>query len=352
MRILLAENSPFVIKVISDLLQDESEMELCGICKSWPEIMDSLNRFKPDVLVMSSRLNKSLADEMVREIMIVSPVAILLLCGKEQSQTEASLRALRFGALDIILKPEMPTTFNVEKIGPELLSGIRMAARVRVIRHVETSAQVYVQRARQRLDQADPVSPEKAPHARNVVAIGVSTGGPPVLHTILASLPPDLPAALIIAQHMPGEFVGEFINQLSRNSLLRVARVEHNLFLREATAYVAGGDVDVEITPDGRIRVIPTTGQSNFSPSVNLLFESLSQRTAVGKTGIILTGMGRDGARGAAELRRSGGTIIVQSPDTCAVSAMPDAIIEARLADYLLPPGAIGPKIRELIAGH
>lgn len=351
MRILLAENSPFVIKVITELIDQEPDMELCGISRSWKETRQALASLRPQVLVLASRLDRYMADEMVREIMISSPVGIILLCGNDAAQREASLTALRYGALDIVLKPDMPTTFNVEKIGPEVLSQIRIASRVRVIRHLETSAQVYFERARKRLSEtgaADQPS-ERSPQAQNIVAIGVSTGGPAVLHQIMSSIPRDFAGAILIAQHMPGEFVDEFISQLARICSIQVVRASHNTFLREKTAYVAGGDVDVEVTPDGRMRVLPTSDQTSYAPSVDRLFRSLAGRGVPGRLGVVLTGMGRDGASGAAVLRQAGGTILVQTPDTCAVSGMPEAVIDSRQVDYILPPQAIGPKMVELL---
>lgn len=349
-RVYLAEASPFVVRFVEDLVASTPEIELIGSSGSWPRALADISGTGPDVVLLASRLGRNGAGEMARELMEKSPVASIIITGRAPEEIETTFEAIRAGAIDFLLKPEMPTTINLEHLGPELMAKIFTARKIRVIRRVKTDEAAYSETVKIMMNSGDgKLRPQGVCPARNLVAIGVSTGGPPVVQEILSSLPDSLPAAIVIAQHMPRGFAEDFASLLNRATALEVRIPRNGERLVEGVAYLAAGDCNVSVQADGTLALIQAEGGNAYTPSVDLLFSSVASNFKGIRIGVILTGMGEDGARGAQQIKRSGGRVIAQSRDTCTVFGMPGAAMALNAVDFALHPWGISRKIVEIL---
>jgi two-component system chemotaxis response regulator CheB len=248
---------------------------------------------------------------------------------------EATLKAMELGAVDFIPKQLSKVSLDIVKIEKDLIARVKTVA-ARKMRHVPTRPSASRPAAAQVSRPA--VTPGGRP-VRDVVAIGVSTGGPPVVQKILSSLPADFPASIVIAQHMPAAFTGPFAKRLDSVSKISVKEAENGDVLRPGCAFVAPGGRHIVLDQRvSRVDVVVTDEPADalYKPSANVLISSVAR--AVGKRGlgVILTGMGSDGCEGVRDLKDKGGRALAQSDSTCVVYGMPKAIVDENLADEIV----------------
>jgi two-component system chemotaxis response regulator CheB len=243
------------------------------------------------------------------------------------------MAALQAGALALLEKPPAVTSPQFEQTIRHLVSTVKAMADVKVVQH-----------RRQRHEPPTFAIPEAAaPRVRTrIVALAASTGGPAALGQILSSLPANFPVPIVVVQHMARGFLGGFASWLSGNCTLKVKLAAAGDPLKPSTVYVAGDDRHLGVTPDFRIKLDDCKAISGFRPSANYLFASVAAVYGASAVAVILTGMGQDGLDGLRQLRAAGGRIIAQDEASCVVYGMPRAVIEAGLADTILPLSLIG----------
>ncbi|WP_026840291.1 chemotaxis-specific protein-glutamate methyltransferase CheB [Citrifermentans bremense] len=343
-RILLADDSALVRRILRDILQGEEDIQLAGEAGDGKEACELTFRLRPDLVLMDIRMPVMDGLEAIEEIMAQAPTPVLVLSGAvEASEVERAFTAIKRGALDVMEKPELGSADALEEFRCHLLQKVRLLARIRVIRHP---------RRRLRL----PVSlevPSLAP-GHDILAIGASTGGPKAVMTLLKSLPAGFPATVFVVQHIAAGFAPGFASWLNRECTLPVRiAVDGGRYL-PGEAVIAPDGRHMTLC-DGKIRLDSDPAVNCCRPSIDVFFNSLAQARCDRVVSILLTGMGRDGALGMLRIKEAGGTTIVQDEPSCAVFGMPKAAISLHAVDQVLPldlmPGAIA-KLFGVAAGN
>lgn len=334
-KVLVVDDSAFMRKAISTMLGKDPGIKVVGTARDGLEGLEMVRRLDPDVVTMDIEMPKMDGLTALRQIMMEAPRPVLMVSSLTTEGAEATLKAMELGAVDFIPKQLSKVSLDIVKIEKDLIARVKTVA-ARKMRHVPARGAAPRSAAPAAPRQA--VTPAGRP-LRDVVAIGVSTGGPPVVQKILSSLPADFPAAIVIAQHMPAAFTGPFAKRLDGVSKLTVKEAENGDVLRPGYAFVAPGGRHIVLDQRvSRVDVVVTDQPADalYKPSANVLISSVAQ--AVGKRGlgVILTGMGNDGCEGVRELKGRGGRALAQSDSTCVVYGMPKAIVDENLADEVV----------------
>jgi len=245
------------------------------------------------------------------------------------------VEALSAGAVDFVTKPSLARGESVEEIKRLLPLKIKAAAEARLGAY--------------RSYGAVEEKPEKlfypGPPARRVVAIGSSTGGPRALEEVLKGFPADLPAAVLITQHMPPGFTASFSQRLDRLSALKVKEAVDGESIREGEAYIAPGGVHLLVDKNGRTALSSAAPVNYVRPSADVMMQSVAEVYGPAVVGVILTGMGRDGAEGMSRIKEKGGHTVVQSPGSALIASMPKAVINKGAADEVVPLEEVAPAV-------
>lgn len=333
-KVLVVDDSAFMRKAISTMLDKDPGITVVGAARNGEEGLEMVRTLNPDVVTMDIEMPKMDGLTALRHIMMESPRPVLMVSSLTTEGAESTLKAMELGAVDFIPKQLSKVSLDIIKIEQDLIEKVKTVA-ARKMRHVTARSAAAKPKAR-------PVAPAPRPAGRpvrDVVAIGVSTGGPPVVQKILSSLPADFPAGIVIAQHMPAAFTGPFAQRLDGVSQIKVKEAEAGDVLKPGHAFVAPGGKHIVLDQKvSRIDVVVTEEPADalYKPSANVLISSVA--TAVGKRGlgVILTGMGNDGCEGVRDLKGKGGRALAQSDSTCVVYGMPKAIVDEDLADEII----------------
>lgn len=333
-KVLVVDDSAFMRKAISTMLDKDSDIKVIGVARDGQEGLDMVRKLDPDVVTMDIEMPKMDGLTALRHIMMESPRPVLMVSSLTTEGAESTLKAMELGAVDFIPKQLSKVSLDIIKIEKDLIARVKTVA-ARKMRHASPRAAARPAAAAAR---KPAVRPSGRP-VRDVVAIGVSTGGPPVVQKILSSLPADFPASIVIAQHMPAAFTGPFAKRLDSVSKISVKEAEPGDVLKAGHAFVAPGGKHIVLDQKvSRVDVVVTEEPADalYKPSANVLISSVAQ--AVGKRGlgVILTGMGNDGCEGVRDLKDKGGRALAQSDSTCVVYGMPKAIVDEKLADEII----------------
>jgi len=333
-KVLVVDDSAFMRKAISTMLDKDPGITVVGTANNGQEGLDMVRSLDPDVVTMDIEMPKMDGLTALRHIMMESPRPVLMVSSLTTEGAESTLKAMELGAVDFIPKQLSKVSLDIIKIEKDLIARVKTVA-ARKMRHVT---------ARPKRKRVAPVAPKPSAAVsgrpvRDVVAIGVSTGGPPVVQKILSSLPADFPASIIIAQHMPAAFTGPFAARLNSVSKLNIKEAETGDVLKPGHVFVSPGGRHIVLDQKiSRVDVVVTDEPAGelYKPSANVMISSVAK--AVGKRGlgVILTGMGYDGCEGVRDLKAKGGRALAQSDSTCVVYGMPKAIVDENLADEII----------------
>lgn len=333
-KVLVVDDSAFMRKALSTMLSKDKEINVVATARDGEEGLEFVRKYNPDVVTLDIEMPRMDGLKALRHIMMEMPRPVLMVSSLTTEGAEATLKALELGAVDFIPKQLSKVSLDIIKIEADLIAKVKAVAH-RKLRHF-----AHRPKATPTLEPIrGTIERPTGAQLRDVVAIGVSTGGPPAVQTVLSSLPKDFPASIVIAQHMPQAFTGPFAKRLDGLCQITVKEAENGERLQNGVAYVAPGGqhlvldqkvsrIDVVVTPEPR--------EALYKPSANVLVRSVAE--AVGKRGlgVILTGMGSDGMEGIQALKQKGGRALAQSDNTCVVYGMPKAIVDAGLADEIV----------------
>ncbi len=351
-RVLIVDDSAFLRKILGDALKQEKDIEVVATAVNGRVALAKNRDLRPDLVILDVQMPELDGLQTLSELMKAeSPPAVLMFSALTREGAELTLRALEAGASDFVCKPQG----GAEKIGDtarDLAEKIRQIVRHRsatgrtsLVARVKTRMAV----ARGRAAQA-PVIREPA-----IVCVGISTGGPAALMKLFAGLDRSAPAMALV-QHMPAAFVAPLAARLSDVSDMKIRVASQGLKLEKGVCLVAPGDYQMEILPDGlecRAVLKKAPSVSGHCPSADVLLSTAASAATTRAIGILMTGMGRDGADGMAAIRRCGGRTIAQDESSCTVFGMPRAAIEEGNAGLVLPLDRIAAAIldREKIPG-
>lgn len=315
-KILIADDSQLTRLVLRDLLARDPEIRVVAEVADGRRAVDETCRLRPDLIIMDMVMPVMDGLAATVEIMASCPTPILVLSANvDPTDSRSAFNAIKHGALDVMEKPQGVVSEAFEEIAARLIERVKFLARVRVIHHF-------------RRRREEPVAvPPPADGTRSILAIGASTGGPKAVMKLMKELPPQSRARVLIVQHIAKGFAAGFADWLDRESPYAVRLARDGDHLEEGVALVAPNGVHMQLQGE-RVRLAETEPVNSCRPSVDVLFSSLARTPlAPSAVAVLLTGMGRDGADGMAELRERGAFNIAQDEASSAVFGMPKAAI-------------------------
>ncbi|MCS0494875.1 response regulator [Ancylobacter sp. MQZ15Z-1] len=338
-RILIVEDSAAVRAFLSQVVAGEPDFALAGVAEDGAAGVAAAVETLPDVILMDANMPVMDGFRATRQIMERCPTRIIIVTASfEPSDMRISMQSLEAGALAIVEKPWGPGHRDHERSLRRLFETIRTMSEVEVVRRWP---------AREAVPAPAP-APSRPPGYRMVV-MGASTGGPRVLAQILRDLPHDLRTPVCVVQHISPGFVEAFVSWLNDECPLTVEMAKTGLRARSGHVYFAPDDMQLGFAETGELRLTRDPPVCGFRPSISHLFGAAAEIWAGAAIGVLLTGMGSDGAEGCRRLSQQGGPIIVQEPASCAVASMPLAAVAAAKSSLVLPPDRIGAELRRLV---
>lgn len=349
---LVADDSAFMRKLIGEMIAEHTGFRVIGFARDGLDAIRQVEQLQPDIVTLDLEMPRLDGLSVLRRIMTESPRAVVVLSAGGPQYGDATLRALELGAVDFVRKPSGPISLDLPLIRDRLMQALDAAAAARItapdrLDHVSHSAAPPVHA----MDRHANALLEGTP-ARRVVVIASSTGGPRALADVVPRLPSALAAAVVIAQHLPNEFTPALAARLSRSSQIVVREGDDGLQLIAGVVYIAHGGSDTTIIGapgSAYLRQTRRSSPSGASPSADLLFESAAIVFGRACTGVVLTGMGRDGAAGLKLIRAAGGCGIVQDQESSAIYGMPRAALAEAGADHVVPLALVASTITESV---
>jgi two-component system chemotaxis response regulator CheB len=343
LRVLVVDDSAVVRQALSKIL---SHVGMQVVTANDPIIaMEKMSREPPDVVVLDIEMPRMDGLTFLQKLMVERPLPVVVCSGLAGPGTEVALHALEEGAVDVVAKPRLGVKGFLEDSARRLVQVVRAAAEARVRPRAPRVPHVP------KLD-AGAVIPKREPHliretTHKVVVVGASTGGTEALRELLEAMPPDAPGIAVV-QHMPEVFTAQFAKRLDQLCRIEVKEAQPNDRLVSGRALIAPGNRHLVVRRSGALYftdVLDGPPVSLHRPSVNVLFRSAAQAVGPNAVGVILTGMGDDGAEGLAEMKKAGARTIAQDESTCVVFGMPKEAIAAGGVDEVLPLPRIAPQI-------
>ena len=339
-KVLCVDDSALIRDLLSEIINSQPDMEVVAVAPDPLVARDLIKRYNPDVLTLDVEMPRMDGIDFLERLMRLRPMPVLMVSSLTQSGSEVTLRALELGALDFVAKPSLGIRSGMLEYAEEIAEKIRAAARSRPRRAASRS-----EAPPQRLT-APLMSSEK------LLIIGASTGGTEAIRRVLEPLPANSPA-IMIAQHMPGGFTRSFAERLDRLCQISVKEAEDGERVLPGHAYIAPGDAHLKLARNGAnyvARLDQGPPVNRHRPSVDVLFRSAAEQAGRNAVGVLLTGMGKDGAAGLVEMRQAGAPTIAQDEASCVVFGMPREAIALGGASEVLPLEEIAPRLLALVA--
>jgi len=340
-RVLVAEDSAVTREYLVHLLSQDPALLVVSTVQNGLEAVEQAERLRPDVILMDVHMPLMNGYEATRQIMERIPTPIVMVSSSiSRDEVAMTFEALKAGALTVLDKPDGLGHPNSAKTALQLQETVRLMAGVKVIRR-------WPRRDR---SVPSPTLPVKVDSNIKLVAIGASTGGPKVIAEILGDLPRNLSVPILAVQHIAPGFTAGLAEWVGKNTPLHVKLAEPGETAQPGTVYVAPHGSQLGITKGRKIHLAKGPAESSFCPSVSYLFQSVAEAFGRSAVGILLSGMGQDGAEGLLQLKRAGGMTIVQDEETSVIFGMPGEAVRLGAAQYVLAPRQIAEMLRGLVA--
>jgi two-component system, chemotaxis family, protein-glutamate methylesterase/glutaminase len=334
---LVVDDSAFMRNAISSMLSSDQEIMVVGTARDGIEALEKVQSLKPDIVTMDIEMPRMDGISALKKIMEKNPVPVIMISSLTSEGAKATLDALELGAVDFIPKNLSDLSVNIIKIKEILINKVKQISKRNIV--FERTKPPVAQRISEIHHGIHPMT--TAGRRMGIVSIGTSTGGPKALHEILPKIPRDFPVPIIIAQHMPASFTGPFADRLNQVSQIVVKEAEEGEPLKPGVALIAPGRGHMRVKSQRAIETIVTISENRdefvYRPSVDALMLSVAECFPGRALGVILTGMGNDGLKGLIALKNTGGKVFAQNEGTCIVYGMPKAVVDAGIADKVLP---------------
>lgn len=342
-RVLVVDDSAFMRKAISDMINSQKDMEVIDVARNGIEAIEKSIKLSPDVITLDVEMPKLNGLEALKEIKKKTTCEVIVLSSLTAEGSKTTMECLKEGAFDFLQKPSGAISLDIEILSKDLSEKIRYAssARKKVVTRV-ISERAPIQRRNSSVAFSKDVK---------AVVIGASTGGPKVLFEILTALPKTLQVPVFVVQHMPKGFTKAFAERVNKSSDMKVVEAVDNEKIEKNTIYIAPGGYHMVLKSKDRISLEVTPPVHGVRPAVDKLFESAAAVYGGALIACICTGMGKDGAVGIRNIKGSGGYTISQDEATSIVYGMPKAAYETGCVDCILPYGEISTEIIRVIRG-
>ena len=354
-RVLIVDDSALVRSLLTDILKAAPGIEVVGVAADAHAAREKIKQLNPDVLTLDVEMPKMDGITFLRNLMRLRPMPVVMVSSLTERGADVTLDALALGAVDYLSKPKIDLAATLEDYADELIEKVRIAARASVRAFDPRSARAASD-APGPAHSADAVLPKAAAHGRplrttdRVIAIGASTGGTEAIKEVLMRLPPDCPG-VVIAQHIPKAFSTPFARRMNDCCPMSVCEAQDGQHVLAGHAYIAPGDRHLMLVRDGAryvCRLDDGVPVNRHKPSVDVLFRSVAQNAGRNGIGVLLTGMGKDGARGLKEMLDSGSRTIAQDEATSVVWGMPGEAVALGAAEHIVALESVAGKIVSL----
>jgi len=334
-RIVIVEDSAFMRKIISDILIEDPDIEIVGMARNGNEAMEVIRSKSPDVVTLDIEMPGRSGIEVLQDIMLFKPISVVMVSSLAKDGADITLQALDIGAVDFVTKPSGNISLDMGKVADELRNKVKTASKAAV--HSKWTKKITPSRdesaARHPIHHQTRCKPE-------LIVIASSTGGPMALQQVIPELPGNLSLPVLIVQHMPPGFTTSLAHRLNERSKLKVTEACDEMPVRRGSVIIAPGGYHMIVERRGTelvCRLTETPPVRSVRPSADVLFSSVSEVVGGSVIALVLTGMGKDGLDGSRLLRGKGAYVIAESRETSVIFGMPGAVIEAGLADEILP---------------
>lgn len=319
-RVLIIDDSALIRRVLKEVVNSQPDMEAVGAAANPLQVPEMIKTLNPDVLTLDVEMPEMNGLTFLEQLMRQRPMPVLMISALTERGSDAALRSLELGAVDFVAKPKLGAADVMKAYADEIAAKIRVASRARVKSRVASTP----------IGISLPVLGSRVASAEKLIIVGASTGGTEALKEFLIPMPADAPA-ILVAQHMPEAFTRSFAERLNSLSRMTVTEGVHNERVLPGHVYIAPGHSHMLVKRSGSnylIELNQTSPVNHHRPSVEVLFRSAAQCAGANAIGVMLTGMGKDGAAGMLEMRQAGAYNFAQDEATCVVYGMPRAAVE------------------------
>jgi two-component system chemotaxis response regulator CheB len=335
-RVMVADDSSFMRRVLREIISSDPQMEVVGEARDGREAVALAGSLQPDVVTMDIKMPHLDGLGAIELIMSQNPRPIVIVSSESREGAASTLRGLELGAIDFVPKPTSGVDLDMQSVRDDLTRKLRLAAKVRVVRTATRSAVPAPGHRHEPLTR-----PSSLPSGGNghfpIVVLAASTGGPSTLMRLVPRFGKDFPGAVIAVLHMPATFTGQFSLQLAENAALRVKEAESSEALQPGTLYICPGSHHLRITPFGRVALDDGPRISGYRPCADVTMETVAAYAGAMTVGVVLTGMGNDGSRGAQAVKKANGMVIAEAESTAVIFGMPAEAIKTGAVDQILP---------------
>lgn len=338
-KVLVVDDSAFARIAISRELESDPDIAVIGVARDGLEALDKIKDLQPDVITLDVEMPRMDGLETLQNIMKTKPTPVVMLSSLTGEGTDTTIQALECGAVDFFLKSSPSALTGFGSSATDLRGKVKTAARVKRLGIQSRAVLRKIDR------EAPPERIKRSATMRKVIVVGSSTGGPQALYEVIPGIPADIAAGILIVQHMPPGFTRSLADRLDKKSEIEVKEAEQGDILRAGLALVAPGDYHMTINRQGEISLNQGPSVQGVRPSVDVTMDSVATAYGAATAGVVLTGMGSDGTNGSKRIKAAGGPIAVQDEDTCAIYGMPQAVVNAGVADLVMPITEIAEQI-------
>jgi two-component system chemotaxis response regulator CheB len=356
-RVLIVDDSSFMRKVLETIFNADDQLQVAGHAKDGREAIALAESLKPDVITMDINMPHMDGLQATAQIMTTNPKPIVIVSSESKEGAASTLKALELGAIEFVAKPSSGIDLDMQSVKDDLLRKVRMAAKVRVVRTASRLA-LSVQGTNGGAALAKPAPAVRtapvvpADQRFPAVVLGASTGGPATVMRLAPGFTRDFPAAVFLVQHMPASFTTQYASQLAEFTSIRVKEAENNESVQAGTLYICPGAQHLRVTPSGRIQLDATSGRINgYLPNIDVTMETVAAYAGAMSIGVVLTGMGNDGAIGAKAIKSAGGLVLAQDEATSVIFGMPAEAIKVAAVDQILAIDDIYAAIEKRVIG-
>lgn len=329
-RVLVVDDSALMRRIISDMINQEEDMEVVSVARNGEELLQKIQVLKPDVVTLDVEMPKMNGVEALGELKKRSlKTPVIMLSSITTEGARITMECLDLGAFDFISKPSGSISLDINKVKDELIQKIKSSYKNK--NKVEVKPRTIVRKSLEGSLEA--------------IVIGASTGGPKALTTVITNLPEHLGIPILVVQHMPIGFTKAFAERLNNNSKIQVVEAQDGMRIEKDIVYIAQGGSHMEVSLDKKIRLTKDPSIWGVRPAVDKLFISAAKLYQNKLMSIVLTGMGKDGANGSIEVKKHGGFTVSEDESTCTIYGMPKAAFETGIIDEVLPLGQVLSKI-------
>lgn len=350
-RVLIVDDSALVRSLLTEMLGSARDIEVVGVAADAHAARDKIKRLNPDVLTLDVEMPRMDGITFLRNLMRLRPMPVVMVSSLTERGADVTLDALALGAVDYLSKPKIDLAATLTDYRDELIEKVRTAA-LASVRALTSQRSALAPRPNHSADAvlAKAPGPKQLRTTDRIIAIGASTGGTEAIKEVLTRLPPDSPG-VVITQHIPKAFSGPFARRMNDCCPLTVCEAEDGQHILAGHAYIAPGDRHLLVVRDGAryvCRLDDGVPVNRHKPSVDVLFRSVAQNAGRNAIGALLTGMGKDGARGLKEMLENGSQTIAQDEATSVVWGMPGEAVALGAAQHVVALESVAARLRQL----